>query len=92
VVWSKPIEEYGSKDIEGYHKGVKRGGHYVYRKRSGGGTDEAPVKEFITTIQQQRAYCREEGLIPPDEASSVMSIKSDGESFSNGCGEAGCWV
>jgi hypothetical protein len=91
--WLKPIQEYGNPNLENFHKGVKEGGHWVARKRSGGGTDEAPKREFIQTIAQQRAYCREEGLIPPDDCSSVpMSIKSDGKAVNNSCGETGCWV
>ncbi len=67
AIWTKNISEYGDPNRETYHKDIAREGHIVARKRSGGGTDEKPIYERITSVQQQRAYCKEEGLYDPGD-------------------------
>lgn len=90
AIWTKNLSEYGDSRKETYHKDIKAGGHWVHRKRSGGGTDEKPIAEFITTRQQQKAYCREEGLLDPNEIGN-MEIAKDGVRTTTQ-GLPGSWV
>jgi hypothetical protein len=93
VCWTKPLHEYGDPNRETYHKDIKNEGHLVARKRSGGGTMDEPKFERIATVQQQRAYCREEGLVPPDQLpSGEMRISEDGKSVASTMGEPGAWI
>ncbi len=90
AIWTKNISEYGDKNRETYYKDLKREGHFVARKRSGGGTDEKPIWERITSVAQQRAYCREEGLIDPSEVGDVH-VNADGMSCTSQAGMPGAW-
>ncbi len=90
AIWTRNISEYGDKRKETYYKDLKNEGHTVARKRSGGGTAERPVFERITSVAQQRAYCREEGLLDPGDIGN-MEVHADGV----GCttqGMPGSWT
>lgn len=89
AIWCRPMGAYGSPEKEGYREAMD--GHWVVRKNSSRRPDGKPEREFITSIQQQRAYCKEEGLIPPDELSSTQHINKDGSKLSS-VGLPGCWT
>lgn len=89
AIWTKGLSDYGDKRKETYWADQKAGGHWVARKRSGGGTDEKPIREFISTPQEQASYCREEGLFNPSEL-GPMEIDKSGQSFSSR-GLPGSW-
>jgi hypothetical protein len=90
-VWLKCISEYGDPKKEFYREGIRDGGHLVWRKKSSRRPDGKPEAQWITNIQEQRAYCREEGLIPPDEMPSHMTIDKSGTRVSS-AGLPGCWA
>jgi hypothetical protein len=93
AIWLKPISDYGDASKETFWKDKQAGGHWVARKRSGGGTEEKPIKEFITSRQQQKAYCREEGMSDPSDFPTKMEVTEDGKSWANTCGNGGgSWV
>ena len=91
-IWLKPLCEYGDPRKETYERDMRRGGHWVARKRSGGGTEENPKFELIQTRQQQKAYVREEGLSDPTEFPEHMQVSGDGKSWQNSQGMPGTWV
>lgn len=88
AIWTKNISEYGDKTKETYAQDIKNGGHVVYRKRSRGGTLDKPIKDRVRTIQEQKTYCREEGLLNPSDVGNV-SVDSTGTKCST---ESGQWV
>lgn len=92
VLWTKSLAEMGDRSKESYWGDLRRGGHVVARKRSGGGTAEKPIFEMIRTRQDQLRYCREEGMSDPTDFSPAVQVSADGKSFSSGVGERGCWT
>ncbi len=90
AIWTRNISDYGDKRKETYYKDLSNGGHMVARKRSGGGTPEKPIYERIETVQQQRDYCREEGLYDPSDI-GPMEVAKDGQSCSTR-GLPGAWA
>ncbi len=91
AIWTKSLSDYGDKNRESYGKDMKRGGHWVARKNSGGGTKDQPKMEFLQTVQQQRDYCRDEGLFNPSDISTNTTVDQSGEKMSS-VGNPGCWV
>lgn len=91
AIWTKSLAEYGDPTKETYHKDLKSEGQVVARKRSHGGTIDKPVFERLDSISAQRAYCRDEGLIPPTEIGSARIDKS-GKNILSNAGEPGVWV
>jgi hypothetical protein len=77
AIWTKGIAEYGDKRSEGYYQQQKAGGHWTME------TDETGKvsKTFISTQQQNRDYCRRNGLINPNDIPSNLSIAKDGKSY-----------
>ncbi len=91
AIWTKGLSDYGDKNRETYHKDQKRGGQWVARKNSGGGTKEQPKYQFLETVQQQRDYCKEEGLFNPSDMPTTMTVDKSGEKLSSS-GNRGQWV
>ena len=81
VVWAKPL---------GYYCGGKEEGHMVLRKNSCRIPGQVLEREYITTVQQQRQYCKEEGLAMPDEMPSNVSVSTDGKRLQDGM--PGTWA
>ncbi len=90
AIWTKSLSDYGDKNRETYYQDQKNGGHWVARKRSGGGTEEKPLRSFITTPQEQAAYCRDEKLYNPSDIGNFAVDKS-GDSTSS-AGLPGGWI
>jgi hypothetical protein len=77
AIWTKGIASYGDQKSENFHKQQRDGGHWTME------TDETGKvsKTFISTQQQNRDYCRRNGLINPNDIPSNISIAKDGKSF-----------
>lgn len=74
--------DYGSNKLESYGKDQKAGGHWMYRKKSGKAAETGVAEPvWIENHAQQRSFCRDEGLIPPSDMPSNISIAKDGASF-----------
>jgi hypothetical protein len=67
------------------------GGHLAYRVRSSRLVGGAPEPVRITTRQEQREFCKAEGLMMPDEMPHHMEASADGRSVSSQ-GMPGCWA
>lgn len=91
AIWTKGLSDYGDKNRETYHKDQKAGGHWVARKNSGGGTKEEPKYQFLSSVQAQRDYCRDEGLYNPSDMPTTMTVDKSGEKLSSS-GNRGQWV
>lgn len=73
VIWTGPITaKYLDKSLEGGN--AESGGHWAYKKNTLSGKPE-PV--YISTFQEQREYCKAEGLTPPQDTDHGM-IQGDG--------------
>jgi len=94
AIWTKSLAEYGDRTKETYYKDLKSGdgGHMVARKRSHGGTPDKPIFERVSSVEAQRRFCRDEGLIPPTDLPSNVAVQADGKSLKSSSGEPGVWV
>ncbi len=90
AIWTKSLSDYGDKNRETYYQDQKNGGHWVARKRSGGGTEDKPIREFISTPQQQRDYCKAEKLFNPSDIGG-FSVDKSGDGTSS-AGMPGAWI
>jgi hypothetical protein len=74
---------YNDRSIENWH--VE--GHWAYRTKST--PDGKPKGEYITTFQQQKEFCRAEGLALPQELPRNFHVAEDGKTVLNTCGMPG---
>ncbi len=78
VVWTKPMASYGSKNVEGFAKQEKDGGHWTLEtdKESG-----KVSRTFIGSHADQKNYCRRNGLMNPSDLPSNLTVAKDGRSY-----------
>ena len=81
AIWTKPLGRYN---------GGTQDGHTVLRKNSCRIPGQAIEREYIDTVQKQREYCREEGLVPPDQMPSSVSVNTEGTKLQDGM--PGTWA
>lgn len=74
--------------IEGSER-LKDGGHWVVEKNT---PDGKPRHRFISTFQEQREHCKQEGLANPSDIPAAFSVKEDGKTPTSTQGLPGCWV
>lgn len=67
---------------------MKDGAHWVVARNT---PDGKPKAVFIETFQQQREFCKQEGIINPSEMPSHSEINRDGKGLQT-AGMPGCWV
>jgi len=67
------------------------GGHLAYRVHSSRLADGSPEPVVIRTRQDQREYCRAEGLVDPSDVNPNLQINSDGRSTATS-GITGQWA
>jgi len=77
--------KYGDPRLERYN--TKVDGHQAWRRRSSLSGKPEPV--WIETFEDQKRFCREEGLTNPKDV-GPMEIGDDGKSYSTR-GMPGCW-
>lgn len=79
VVFTGPITvRYNDKSKEGAHKE----GHWAFPRRREDGT--VPPAEFISTFEEQRAFCKRNGFARPDEMPTNAEISDDGKRLVRG--------
>lgn len=78
AIWTKGIAAYGDPKSENFHKQQKAGGHMAMETDKDTG---AVRKVFIETPQQNREFCRRNGLVNPNDLPSNLSIAADGKSY-----------
>lgn len=89
VIWTKPMGQYGDKTKENYQRDFE--GHWMMRKNPEYLRDPKKHEQvFIDSVQKQREFCREEGLMRPDDNGPV-EIHADGIGTSSN-GLPGQWV
>ena len=83
VCWARPLGHYDAP-------GSQMGGdsHVVYRKNSSRSGNPEPV--VIDSIQKQREFCRDEGLINPTDLNPNARAGDDGKLATSGV--KGQWV
>lgn len=78
--------KYNDRSAENYHQE----GHWAYRVKSSKTGHPEPV--WIESFQQQKEFCKQEGLVNPSELPK-MEADSEGKFRSNaGVGMPGTWV
>lgn len=79
VIWSKPLVAYGDATKENYSRDNTNGGFWVNERDSDRAREAGhPVSTFISTPQEQAAYCKREGLMNPRDLPSNLSVTKDG--------------
>ena len=86
VVFTGPItSKYNISGRDDSHQE----GHVAWRTRSSRSGNPEPVR--ITTWQQQKEYCKQEGLLNPGDLSSNAEVSSDGKKLYTR-GMPGQWI
>jgi predicted nucleic acid-binding Zn ribbon protein len=84
VVFTGAItKKYNDPKLENYHQE----GHTAWRRRSSKSGKPEPVR--IETFEDQRRFCKEEGLVDPRET-GPLEAAADGRTSSSR-GLPGCW-
>lgn len=87
VVFTGPITKKYNDNMRADN--YNQEGHWAYRVKSSKSGNPEPV--YIETFQQQKEFCREEGLVNPKDLPN-MEADSEGKFRSNaGVGMPGCW-
>lgn len=63
--------------------------HWVWETRNEDGQKITPRPRFLTTFQEQREYCKREGVVDPSSIGPA-EVGSDGKTLSSR-GMPGCW-
>lgn len=74
---------YNDKRLEGAHAD----GHWAWEKNT---PDGKPRQRFIKTFQDQREYCKQEGLVNPNELGDGQ-MSADGRKLET-AGMKGQWI
>lgn len=86
IVWTGEISsKYIDRSVKGSDK-LKDGGHWVWERNT---PDGKPRPRRIETFQQQREFCKSEGLINPTEVSNNIEPKEGGKGLVNNRGLPG---
>ncbi len=87
AIWLKPLGRYGDPNLPNY---TGDDPVVAYRRRSSRHLDGTPEKCLLTSVSQQREYCKAEGLIPPDDV-GMAEVGANGKDLSTS-GFAGQWT
>lgn len=91
-IWTKNWAEYGvPKNGTATDPNWTPDGVWAYRTKSTRNTDGSKEKVLLTSHAEMRSYCRDEGLIPPDEVNSNAEVSKDGRTLSTS-GVRGQWL
>ena len=88
AIWLGTLDRYNAPGCE-THNGTEDGGHVAYRTRSSRMVDGSPERVVIRTRQEQKEYCKAEGLMMPDEMPSHCDFDSKSASSQ---GMPGSWA
>ena len=89
TLWVGEISaNYLDPSKEGGHK--KTGAHWVWEKGDKPGKGAKPT--LITTWQDQREYCKRNGLAVPSSVGNHYEVEEDGKTVKNSMGMPGCEV
>jgi hypothetical protein len=81
-IWSKPLVAYGDPKKESFHKDEALGGHVVFERDSDQAKSEGkPIRRVIRTIEDQKRYCKAEGLLNPRDIPNNLTVGADGKSY-----------
>ena len=90
IVWTGVISaRYLDRSKEGGHK--VDGSHWAYENPTGKHGKGAKATR-IETWDQQREYCKRNGLARPQEMSNSYEVGADGKTIQNSVGLPGCEV
>lgn len=64
-------------------------GHWAWERNT---PDKKPRARFISSWQEQRDFCKSEGLINPRECGNNIQPRDDGKGLQNSVGMPGCEV
>lgn len=87
TIFAGSVGRFSSPDKEYYDPN----GFWVTRTQSSRKVDGSPEKQYITTRQEQREYCRAEGLRMPDDVNTNAEVSKDGRTLIT-TGVKGQWV
>ena len=88
AIWLGTLDRYDDPNCV-THNPTEDGGHVAYRVRSSRLADGSPEPVRIRTVQEQREYCKAEGLTMPDDMPPHAEFSSHGASCQ---GMPGSWA
>lgn len=88
IPFDKSLRSYDDPHLENYNPDAE--GVVAWRRRSTRNLDGTPERVLLRSVQDQRRYCRDEHLVPPDEV-GMVEIGEDGKSLST-AGFKGQWT
>lgn len=91
VVFTGPLtKKYLTPGMEGYNQ-AESGAHWAYETKNLDGSPKQATPVMIENFQQQKEFCKREGLINPTMSGRAEINSTDGKSV-NGSGLPGCEV
>lgn len=88
--WTGDLGRFNDPTKERFNT-LPDGSHYAYRVRSTRNLDGSPERVLVSNRQQQREYCKAEGLMMPDEVGQHVEVHDDGMGVS-AQGMPGSWA
>ena len=88
AIWLGTLDRYNQPGFV-THNPTDDGGHIAYRVRSSRLVDGSPEPVRIRTVQEQREYCKAEGLTMPSDMPPNAEYSAQGASCQ---GMPGCWA
>ncbi len=91
-IWMKNWAEYGIRtEKDKQCPNWTPEGIWAYRTKSTRNADGSKEKVMLRTHSEMRSYCRDEGLIPPDDVNSNAEVSKDGHGLTTH-GVQGTWI
>jgi hypothetical protein len=88
-VWLKPYAQYGQPGKEKFNSDAE--GIFVHRVKSSRLPDGSPERVRLTSRAEVKEYCRQEGLVMPDDINPNVTVREDGKGMDTR-GLKGQWV
>lgn len=88
AIWLGTLDKYNQPGCVTQNP-TEDGGHVAYRVRSSRMVDGSPEPVRIRTVQEQREYCKAEGLTMPSDMPPHAEYSAKGASCQ---GMPGCWA
>lgn len=92
AVWMKNWAEYGLRgEKDKQNPNWTPEGVWAYRTKTSRNADGSKEKVLLTTHAEMRSFCRDEGLVPPDDVNPNVEVSKDGRVATSG-GTKNQWI
>jgi len=91
AIWLKNWADYGLRQSDIESGQYNPDGVTAYRVKSTRHVDGTPEKVLLTSRQEAKTFCKDEGLSMPDEMNPNVTVRPDGKGMDT-AGLPGQWV